>query len=65
MQRNLATKIWAKRESSLTAVRLKQDPPVLAESVEKAITAVPKFTLIGKTKILCKATMMKEITCTC
>ena len=29
MQRNLATKIQAKRESGLTAVRLKQDPPVL------------------------------------
>ena len=29
MQRNLATKIRAKQESSLTAVRLKRDPPVL------------------------------------
>ena len=29
MQRNLATKIWAKWESGLTAVWLKQDPPVL------------------------------------
>ena len=28
IQRNLATKIWAKWESSLTAVWLKQDPPV-------------------------------------
>ena len=28
MQRNLATKIRAKRESGLTTVRLKQDPPV-------------------------------------
>ena len=28
MQRNLATKIRAKRESGLTAVRLKRDPPV-------------------------------------
>ena len=28
MQRNLATKIWAKWESGLTAVRLKRDPPV-------------------------------------
>ena len=28
MQRNLATKIQAKRESGLTAVRLKRDPPV-------------------------------------
>ena len=28
MQRNLATKIRAKRESGLTAVRLKWDPPV-------------------------------------
>ena len=28
IQRNLATKIWAKQESSLTAVWLKQDPPV-------------------------------------
>ena len=30
MQRNLATKIRAKRESSLTTVQLKQDPPVPA-----------------------------------
>ena len=29
MQRNLATKIQAKQESSLTAVWLKQDPPVV------------------------------------
>ena len=29
MQRNLATKIWAKWEYSLTAVRLKRDPPVV------------------------------------
>ena len=28
IQRNLATKIWAKWESGLTAVRLKRDPPV-------------------------------------
>ena len=28
IQRNLATKIRAKQESSLTAVRLKWDPPV-------------------------------------
>ena len=28
IQRNLATKIWAKQESGLTAVRLKRDPPV-------------------------------------
>ena len=28
MQRNLATKIWAKQESGLTAVQLKWDPPV-------------------------------------
>ena len=28
IERNLATKIWAKWESGLTAVRLKQDPPV-------------------------------------
>ena len=28
MQRNLATKIRAKQESGLTAVRLKRDPPV-------------------------------------
>ena len=28
IQRNLATKIWAKQESSLTAVQLKRDPPV-------------------------------------
>ena len=28
MQRNLATKIRAKREYGLTAVRLKRDPPV-------------------------------------
>ena len=28
MQRNLATKIRAKRESGLTAVQLKWDPPV-------------------------------------
>ena len=28
MQKNLATKIRAKWESGLTAVRLKQDPPV-------------------------------------
>ena len=28
LQRNLATKIWAKRESGLTAVWLKRDPPV-------------------------------------
>ena len=28
IQRNLATKIWAKQESGLTAVWLKQDPPV-------------------------------------
>ena len=31
-QRNLATKIRAKRESGLTAVRLKRDPPVLLKS---------------------------------
>ena len=31
MQRNLATKIWAKWESSLTTVQLKQDPPVLVK----------------------------------
>ena len=29
IQRNLATKIRAKRESGLTAVRLKRDPPVI------------------------------------
>ena len=29
IQRNLATKIWAKRESGLTAVWLKQDPTVM------------------------------------
>ena len=29
MQRNLATKIRAKRESGLTTVQLKQDPPVV------------------------------------
>ena len=29
IQRNLATKIQAKQESGLTAVQLKQDPPVL------------------------------------
>ena len=28
IQRNLATKIWAKQESGLTTVRLKRDPPV-------------------------------------
>ena len=28
IQRNLVTKIWAKQESGLTAVRLKWDPPV-------------------------------------
>ena len=28
IQRNLATKIWAKRESGLTTVWLKWDPPV-------------------------------------
>ena len=28
MQNNLAKKIWAKRESGLTTVRLKRDPPV-------------------------------------
>ena len=28
MQKNLAKKIRAKRESGLTAVRLKRDPPV-------------------------------------
>ena len=28
IQKNLATKIWAMRESGLTTVRLKQDPPV-------------------------------------
>ena len=33
MQRNLATKIWAKRESGLTAVRLKRDPPVVVTGV--------------------------------
>ena len=32
MQRNLATKIRDKRESGLTAVRLKRDPPVVAIS---------------------------------
>ena len=31
MQRNLATKNRAKRESGLTAVRLKRDPPVYSE----------------------------------
>ena len=29
IQRNLATKIWAKQESGLTTVRLKWDPPVV------------------------------------
>ena len=33
IQRNLATKIQAKRESSLTAVRLKRDPPVFGAEV--------------------------------
>ena len=32
MQRNLAKKIRAKQESSLTTVRLKQDPPVVEET---------------------------------
>ena len=31
IQKNLATKIWAKWESGLTAVRLKQDPPVFVQ----------------------------------
>ena len=34
MQRNLATKIRAKQESGLTAVRLKRDPPVLYFATE-------------------------------
>ena len=29
IQRNLATKIWAKRESGLNTVWLKRDPPVI------------------------------------
>ena len=33
-QRNLAEKIQAKRESSLTTVRLKWDPPVLSCNVD-------------------------------
>ena len=33
MQKNLATKIRAKRESGLTAVRLKRDPPVFISSI--------------------------------
>ena len=33
IQRNLATKIWAKRESSLTTVWLKRDPPVLGHTL--------------------------------
>ena len=33
MQRNLATKIQAKWESGLTAVRLKRDPPVLSMNI--------------------------------
>ena len=35
MQRNLATKIWAKQESGLTAVRLKWDPPVEEEMAHR------------------------------
>ena len=37
MQKNLAKKIWAKRESGLTAVRLKRDPPVYRQSKLKAL----------------------------
>ena len=41
MQRNLATKIRAKRESGLTAVRLKRDPPV-----KSSVTCVSWGTLL-------------------
>ena len=33
IQRNMATKIRAKRESGLTAVRLKRDPPVMPKTL--------------------------------
>ena len=35
IQRNLATKIWAKWESGLTTVWLKWDPPVCIRQKEK------------------------------
>ena len=40
MQRNLATKIRAKRESGLTAVRLKRDPPVFILSNNNWISQI-------------------------
>ena len=44
IQRNLAQKIWAKREPGLTAVRLKRDPPVCSEdSRDIIITYVPEL----------------------
>ena len=42
IQRNLATKIRPKRESGLTAVRLKRDPPVWGLFYERPIT--PRLT---------------------
>ena len=40
IQKNLATKIPAKQESSLTAVRLKWDPPVTLVDVGKETVQV-------------------------
>ena len=46
IQRNLATKIWAKWESSLTAVWLKWDPPVYALEGLSELDPVHSFCLV-------------------
>ena len=45
MQRNLATKIQAKRESGLTAVRLKRDPPVCGTNEVTGINHISRNTV--------------------
>ena len=47
IQRNLATKIWAKQESSLTTVQLKQDPPVCSHwSLHQSVSFAQSFLVV-------------------